>query len=145
GGIGGNVSLHAGNQLAVFAPILANGGSAGALAMLPTGGAGGNVTLVGDAGANIWSTISMSGGDATGFIAGAIGGAGGTFTAGSSAPYSIFGSIVTSGGNASTHDGATLEAGTAGAVNIGVTTPVTTLTLGIGTYSTNGGSGRVGA
>lgn len=147
GGSGGNVSLSAANQLAVFAPIMADGGPATVLAATPTGGTGGNVTLVGNGGTNVWTTVSMRGGDANGFVAGAVGGAGGTFAAGSAAPYSLFGSIVTAGGSASAHTAgaASLDGGTAGAVNIGVTTPVSTLQLGLGTYTTNGGSGAIAA
>ncbi|HVE43262.1 MAG TPA: hypothetical protein VNM14_25525 [Planctomycetota bacterium] len=146
GGKGGDVTLSASNRLAVYAPITANGGTANSAAVSPTGGQGGVVTLTGPGGVDVVSTIQMIGGDSTGVTQGAIGGAGGAFNATSPAPYRLYGLIANGGGSATATavGGGAVTAGNGGAVNIGAGPRVSSLEIGLGTYSIRGGQGASG-
>jgi hypothetical protein len=143
GGNGGAVTLQAGNKLAVYGPITTDGGSANDISVSPLGGNGGGVTLKGNGGADIFSTISMVGGASTGANDGERGGTGGTLAAGTAATYRIYGSINTSGGSAGANalGAGVLTGGPGGAVNLGLGTPLASLELGRGIYTTRGGQG----
>jgi hypothetical protein len=140
GGTGGDITLRAGTRLSVFAPVVTHGGSATATGVTATGGNGGDVVLRGDTGADLSASISSSGGDGTGHSQGAAGGDGGDFAADGAGPWRVLGTINTSGGTATAPTGG--SGGTAGSVTFGLNTPVTTLELGRGSYSTSGAAGN---
>jgi hypothetical protein len=147
GGAGGNILLGAGNKLYVFGNLTADGGAATDSVGTPSGGNGGAVTLNGKNGVDVLSAVSLHGGDSIGGGAGADGGIGNDFSINSAAPVRIYGSVITRGGTATATGGAP-AGGAGGNVLFGIVpgtlitgTPLESLELGSGTWSTSGGSG----
>lgn len=149
GGNAGNVTLEAGlDGIRLWGDVTADGGAANVPGSTPTGGNGGTVTLRSSSDpVQIRSAVSMSGGSATGFIQGALGGDGGTFIGDSPVDYVIFGSITAIGGTASALQlgGGALIGGTGGNVDIGVGSPVRSLSVVEGVIQARGGEGSGGA